>query len=243
MDIKNKIKFQLKKVFSNLGIEVTKNMRYDRLTTLIIKNELTITSNCLDIGCHKGEILDQILSVSKKGKHYGFEPIPHLYDNLIKKYTNQVTILPFALSNKEEVSEFKIIKNSLGYSGLKLREYNVKNPIIETVNVEVKKLDSILPNDYKIDVIKIDVEGAEYDELEGGFQVLSKNKPLIIFEFGKGASEYYNSTPTMMFEIIKKIGLKIFSLENFISKRNSLSLKEFEKIYNEGTDHYFVASI
>ena len=243
MEIKNVIKFKVKKVFTILGIDLTKNMRYDRLTTHIIKNEITKTSNCVDIGCHKGEILDQILSVSNRGKHYGFEPIPDLYNGLIKKYNDEAIILPFALSNVEETAKFNVVKNSLGYSGLKKRKYNVKNPIIETVNVEVKKLDNILPHDYKIDLVKIDVEGAEYNVLKGGFEILKKNKPIIIFEFGKGANEYYNSTPAMMFEILESIGLRVFLLTSFIKKEASLSIKDFESIYNESSDHYFVASV
>jgi len=243
VDIKNIIKFQIKNIFKALNIDVTKNMRYDRLTSHIIKNELTNTSNCLDIGCHKGEILDQMLSVSNKGKHYGFEPIPDLYNNLIEKYNDKATILPFALSNKDSITNFQIVKNSLGYSGLKIRKYNVKKPIIETINVETKKLDTILPNNYKIDFVKIDVEGAEYNVLEGGFKLFTRDKPKIVFEFGKGASEYYSTTPTMMFEIINKIGLRVFLLDSFINKSDSLSLKEFERIYNEGTNHYFIASV
>lgn len=236
-------KQQIKEAFKFLGIDLTKNMRYDSLTSRIIKNELTTISNCLDIGCHKGEILDQILSVSKKGKHYGFEPIPHLYKNLITKYNDKATILPFALSDEESVAEFKVVINSLAYSGLKTRKYNVKNPKIETVNVEVKKLDTFLPSNYQVDFVKIDVEGAEYNVLKGGFELFKRDKPKIIFEFGKGASEYYDSTPTMMFELINAIGLRVFLLDSFIKKNNSLSLKEFERIYDEGTDYYFIASV
>ncbi|MBT8384910.1 MAG: hypothetical protein KJO83_04270, partial [Bacteroidia bacterium] len=72
-------------------------MRYDRLTSVIIKNELVETSNCLDIGCHKGEILDQILAVSNKGKHYGFEPIPDLYNYLNKKYKRKGNMIALLL--------------------------------------------------------------------------------------------------------------------------------------------------
>lgn len=236
------LKEKIKIVFQKIGLDITKNMKYDRLTSIILEMSLRKDSNCIDIGCHKGEILDKMLTFSVNGKHYGFEPIPYLYEDLEKKYDTNVSILPYALSDKTEKSNFKIVKNSLGYSGLKTRKYNVKNPIIKNIEVDVKTLDTILSKDYKIDFVKIDVEGAEYNVIKGGFNLLKKWKPKIVFEFGKGASDYYNTTPKMIFNLLKDIGLNIFLLNKYINKQESLSLSQFETIYNNGSDYYFIAS-
>lgn len=51
--------------------------------------------------------------------------------------------------------------------------------------IPVKRLDDFVPtlNLEKIDFIKIDTEGAEYNILEGGIQTLKKYKPKLLIEF------------------------------------------------------------
>jgi hypothetical protein len=47
-------------------------------------------------------------------------------------------------------------------------------------------LDEILANVDKIDVMKIDIEGAEYRALQGGINTIKKFRPIIFSEFSTG---------------------------------------------------------
>lgn len=49
------------------------------------------------------------------------------------------------------------------------------------------RLDDILKNVNNIDVVKIDVEGAEYLALKGGSELLMKNRPVVFSEFSPQA--------------------------------------------------------
>lgn len=238
MDYKNFIRTSL----NLLHLDLTKNLEYDRLTKLIMKQTIGSDSNCIDIGCHKGEILDIILQQSPRGKHYGFEPLPFLYDRLINKYKNKATILPYALANENGFSTFQYVKNAPAYSGIKKRKYDIDKPEIEEIKVKLKKLDDIIPSDIKIDFIKIDVEGAELGVLQGAKQLLKNNKPLIVFEFGLGASDFYDTKPEDMFGLLtEEVGLKISLLKSFISKKASLNLDEFTQLFNNNKEYYFIA--
>ena len=238
MSFKNTIRSTL----NFLHLDLTKNLEYDRLTKLVIKRVIKQDSNCIDVGCHKGEILDIILHYSPNGKHYGFEPLPFLFNKLIEKYKNKATILPFALSDKDGVSTFQYVKNAPAYSGIKKRKYNVENPEIEEIEVELKKLDDLIPEDTKIDLIKIDVEGAELGVLKGGKELLKKYKPTIIFEFGLGASDFYGTSPADMFILItEEIGLKISLIESFLKNNSPLNLKDFDYYFNNNKEYYFIA--
>jgi len=115
MDYKNLIRSSL----NTLHLDLTKNLEYDRLTKLIMKRTISSGSNCIDVGCHKGEILDIIIKQSPTGKHFGFEPLPFLYNKLVKKYKDKATILPFALANETGFSTFQYVKNAPAYSGIK----------------------------------------------------------------------------------------------------------------------------
>lgn len=234
-------KDKVRKLFNFLHLDVTKNLKYDRLTEKIIQKELASKANCIDVGCHKGEILNIILQNAPQGKHFGFEPIPSFYDNLIKNYKGRAEIYPYALSNEEGVSHFHYVKNAPAYSGINKRSYKVKTPEIEKIEVKKKTLDQVIPESTKIDFIKIDVEGGEFDVLQGAERILQNDHPLMIFEFGNGASEFYEAKPSTFFNYLSKFNYGIYTLDRFTKNQQALSLKEFEKIYDEGSDYYFVA--
>jgi FkbM family methyltransferase len=225
-----------------MHLDLTKNLEYDRLTKLIMKRTISYDSNCLDIGCHKGEILDIILQQSPKGSHYGFEPLPYLFDKLLVRYKNKATILPYALANENGFSTFQHVKNAPAYSGIKKRKYDINKPEIEEIKVELKKLDETIPPNLKIDFIKIDVEGAELGVLQGATQLLKKHHPIVVFEFGLGASDFYGTKPIDMFNLLtKEVGLKISLLKSYINNGNVLNLEEFEKHFNNNKEYYFIA--
>ena len=237
MDIKNIIRTAL----NLLHIDLTKNLEYDRLTADIMKKVLKTNSNCVDVGCHKGEILVAMLKDAPKGKHFGFEPIPYLYQNLKKHFDGKASILPYALADKNDTSTFQLVKNAPAYSGIKKRKYEVDNPDIEEIVVQLKKLDDVIPNDTKIDLIKIDVEGAEFGVLKGATNLINRDKPYIIFEFGLGASDFYGTKPIDLYPFFLEKGLAISTLKSFIKKGDPLTLEEFGILYQENKEYYFIA--
>jgi len=225
-----------------LHLDLTKNLEYDRLTKSIMKKCIQTQSNCVDVGCHKGELLDVIISNAPKGNHFAFEPIPYLFNQLQIKYKEKATIYPYALSDVTGTSTFQHVKNAPAYSGINKRQYALETPDIEQISVELKTLDSIIPADVKIDFIKIDVEGGEYGVLKGAKQLLKKYKPVVIFESGLGASDYYGTKPDELYQFIAtEIGLKISTLKSFIKNKAPLTQAEFLNHFNNNTEYYFIA--
>ncbi len=238
----SKLKDYIKKVLNVIRLDLTQNIKYDRLTIQIIKKNVKDNSTCIDIGAHKGEILDLFISQAPKMKHFAFEPIPELFKGLKEKYSKYCEVYSFALSESEGESEFNFVKNAPAYSGIKQRDYAVKEPQIQKIKVELKRLDDIIPITTKIDFIKIDVEGAEFLVLKGAIETIKQNKPLIIFECGLGASEYYETTPEELYEFVSEILLlKISTLENFVIDKNSLNKSEFCDLYKQRKEYYFIA--
>ncbi len=228
-----KLKDYIKKGLNVLHLDLTKNIKYDRLTNQIIKKNVRENSKCIDIGAHKGEILDLFISQAPKSKHFAFEPIPEMYQALKEKYSQYCEIYRYALSDSEGVSEFNFVKNAPAYSGIKQREYAVKEPQVQKIKVELKRLDDIIPISTKIDFIKIDVEGAEFLVLKGAVKTIKAHKPLIIFECGLGASEYYDTTPEGLYDFVTEcLSLKISTLEKFQQQKNSLNKSEFCNLSN-----------
>ncbi len=238
-------KNKLRQFLIDYKIDLTKNLEYDRLTNVILKTVLKSDTQTIDVGCHKGEILDLILKYAPQGHHYAFEPLPDFYKNLVEKYSNQknVSIYNNALSNANGETEFTFVKNNPAYSGFIERDYDNKEVQIEKIKVQKAVLDEIIPKDANIGLMKIDVEGAELQVLEGSVETLKRCKPIIVFEHGMGASDFYGTLPKDIFNILHdSCGYQIYTLKSFTGKKNPLTYEEFNAKFFSRKDYYFVAS-
>ena len=233
----------LKKLLCLLHISVTRNQKYDAFTHKILRRSLKPDSNCIDIGCHKGEILDLMIKGAPLGKKYGFEPIPELYQALSLKYREDSTVFisPIALYDKTGTTAFQHVLNAPAYSGIKKRKYDGKQVEIEQISVQTDLLDNIIPSGICIDLLKIDVEGAEFKVMKGGARMLKRCKPVIIFEFGLGAADYYDSKPKELYAFLTRdCGMKISTLKGYLDSAPQLSESRFCDMFNKGTEYYFV---
>jgi FkbM family methyltransferase len=233
----------LKRLLTLLHISVTRNQKYDAYTQKILQRSLKPDSNCIDIGCHKGEILDLMIKGAPNGKKIGFEPIPELYQFLTAKYSEDpsIAIFPTALYDQTGTTTFQHVLNAPAYSGIKKRKYDGKHVDIDQITVETGLLDHFIPDDLHIDLIKIDVEGAEFKVMKGGRATLRRCKPVIIFEFGLGAADFYNSKPNELHTFLtKECGMKISTLKGYLDHSTSLSESQFRNMFEKGSEYYFV---
>lgn len=237
------MKETIKKILKSLPFDFTQNQRYDRLTRQVIRKVCRADSHTLDVGCHKGEILDLFLMASPEGMHYGFEPIPDLFQALQTKYgTNpHCKIFDIALSDKQGKASFNYVVSNPSYSGLLKRKYDRPNETDTLITVSTERLDDVIPSDFKVDLLKIDVEGGELLVLEGARNTLRRCKPVIIFEHGLGASEVYGSTPDKVFALLESCGLQVSLLDRFLRDAPPLSQEAFSREYHERRNYYFIA--
>src|SRR5687767_3532120 len=165
---------------------LSQNHSYDRLTSRILKKHCIESSNCIDIGAHEGEMLHQFVKVSPAGIHFAFEPIPYLFKKLLQRFAKfpNCRISELALSDSEGKTPFNHVITNPAYSGIRKRKYDNSNEKDETIYVGTNRLDNVVPPELPIHFIKIDVEGGEFDVVQGGRRILGKHHPLIIFEFG-----------------------------------------------------------
>ncbi|QDT64268.1 FkbM family methyltransferase [Calycomorphotria hydatis] len=223
--------------------EIPKNLYYDKLTELIFRHQDNPSSVCLDVGCHEGALLDNMQDAFPMGTFYGFEPLPHLFEYLQNKYAadNSVTIQNVALSDKNGEATFNHVVSNPGYSGLIKRRYD--RPTEEDCEITVKtvRMDDQFA-DQRVDVIKVDVEGAELQVFRGGEETIRRNKPVIVFEHGLGAADCYGTTPEMIYDLlVEKCGLKINLLIDYLRAEGPLTREQFSRQFNDHIDFYYVA--
>ncbi|MCU0605874.1 MAG: FkbM family methyltransferase [Candidatus Edwardsbacteria bacterium] len=233
----------VKKLLYLLHLDITRNMQYDRKTERIIKRVLSAGSTCVDIGCHRGEVLDTIIKQAPHGHHYAFEPIPELFAELQERYRNRsVTVSDTALSDATGTAEFNFIENAPAYSGLKIRRYDISNPIIRTIKVTKDTLDRCLPGDEAVAFIKLDVEGGEFNVLRGARETIKRCRPVIVFECGLGSAEYYGTNPGDLHDFLtRECGMNVSTLDRWLNGKTGVSRERFEHLFETGAEYYFIA--
>lgn len=234
----------LKKLVKKLPVRFTKNQRYDHLTRTIIKRFCERDSNYIDVGTHKGEILDLFLKQCPGGIHFGFEPIPALFETLQKKYAGRSNcrLFQLALSNQKSTTSFNYVLSNPAYSGIKKRVYDRKQEKDQLITVQTDRLDNVIPDGLPVRLIKIDVEGGEMDVLEGAEKVLSGFKPLVIFECGLGGSDIYGTTPERVFDFFSSRGYRIFLLDAFVRNKPALTREALADQFYNRKNYYFIAA-
>lgn len=238
MDFKDTIR----SILNILHLDLNKGLEYDRLTRVIMKLVITPESNCIDVGCHNGEMLNHMVIFSPQGKHFAFEPIPHLFEYLKKRFSKSATIFPYALSDQQGKATFQFVRNAPAYSGLQKRKYEVDEPDIQELEVEMMKLDDCIPLGLPIQFIKIDVEGGELGVLKGAKRIIQESKPVILFESGLGASDFYGTTSEDIFNLFSiDFSMNIFLLKTWIRGESSLTKAEFNHYFTTNKEYYFIA--
>ena len=236
------MKKRLKNIIKKIPIAFTQNQKYDKQTKEVIKRCLKSDSNCIDVGCHEGEVLEIMLKHAPNGRHFGFEPIPEFFNNLEKNFPKNCQFYQLGLSNEKGTSTFNHVITNPGYSGIKKRRYDKPNEKDTSITINIDLLDNVLPKDLKIDFIKIDVEGAEWLVMDGGKNMIKKYQPTIVFEHGIGGADIYGIRPEQVYTLLnQECGLEISTMKNWLNEKKPFSKKEFIQQFDQQLNYYYIA--
>ncbi len=149
----------------------------------------------VDVGANIGyfSLLAATL-VGESGRVIAFEPLPRLVGQIrrsaVHNHYQWLKVVPKALGDVAGSMELVLSAHNIGGSSLV-----TPNRIGERVTVEVSTLDFELADLERIDVIKIDVEGFEYEMLQGAQQTLERCRPTLVLEF---SPHFYKERSTTM---------------------------------------------
>ena len=191
----------------------------------------------IDIGANDG-ISIKIIRKFTNNKIISFEPNICNYEkiNILKNKNKNLITYNFGLSNNESdkvpiyeayfngyhLSPFDSLlkKNVIKHlkESLFVKDV-VKKIIIKKSIIRIKKLDTFK---FKPCFIKIDIQGHEYECIQGAIKTIKRNKPIIMIEFD---SLIINK----IHKILKILGYKKFY---FLSKNKKLCEHKNEKVFN-----------
>lgn len=213
-------------------------LHIDRIIDLLKQENLVNSKNqyILDIGAANGEMVELFHRQFPKCPIYAFEPRSEDFEQLKAKFENNkdITIINKALGTKISKTKINTTNRRASSSLLEVNKSindtflaeNIRT--IEQEDIQISTLDNEIPENTKISLIKIDVQGYELEVFKGGEKTL-KNTSMILVEMQnhqiyKGAPQY--------FEIDEHLRHQGFSLLEIIpSIRRNGKLYEWDAIY------------
>ncbi len=160
---------------------------YEDEINKLIRISLQPGDIALDIGANIGlQTLRMAQCVTNIGQVYSFEPLTYLQNKLkrnmdLNRVTN-VTLLPYALSDEAGELTCSINEHNWNQGTFSLSS---KAPGGNSQQIIVKVADQLpeIQGLSRLDLVKIDVEGFEFQVLKGLKRTLKKHRPRIIFEY------------------------------------------------------------
>ena len=192
---KNKLilgKYEFQTIENDKGISTELQIyeSHEPLTTHLMIKELKENMVCVDLGSNIGyyAVIESNI-IGESGKIFAIEPspinFPILRLNLENQKKNNFLACNIAIGDKNEDMEF-IISTKSNWSKIRMNNENI-NSGDKIIKIPVKTLDSFVieNNITKIDILRMDVEGFEYNIILGANNVLEKYKPKIFVEIHK----------------------------------------------------------
>lgn len=155
---------------------------------------LTPTSNYVDVGANIGDMLVHALAYAPEGRHIAVEPLPELCDELRRRHRT-VDVHNLALSNAQGETEFTRVCDAEALSGFLRPDLGTSFKTERLISRADGATRRRAAGGYVPHFVKIDVEGAEVQVLEGAFETLRRHKPVAAFEHGHGAALHGKRQP------------------------------------------------
>jgi FkbM family methyltransferase len=162
---------------------------WDEATWLAIKQHLGIGGTFVDIGAHGGYCSLKAAPVVGPGGHViAIEPNPEMVRMLrgnIQASGARVAVEPVACSDAEATLDlFPASQTNTGVSSLSKANASLYGPAGQPFQVTARPLDAIVREAgvSRVDVVKIDVEGAEFLVLKGAQETLTRYRPVLLVE-------------------------------------------------------------
>ena len=164
------------------------------------------SSAVIDIGANIGN--HSLYFSDYFSKVFSFEPNPRTYKVLAlnSELATNIECFNFGISNRSERAVLHTPQHDIGRS-------SIKNPVNsddawQPSEIILERFDDVFVSDLRVSLIKIDVEGLEYQVLEGAEASLKNDQPIILFE---QHDEDFSDGTSKCIDLLKKYGYRKFA--------------------------------
>jgi FkbM family methyltransferase len=164
---------------SSIGAKIIRSKSFESHVADAIKRNLKTGDIFIDLGANIGFFTLLAASiVESTGKVISVEPnmqnLQLLYSSILENQFENIKVLPFAASDRSQILNLTVF----GSNGLVRLPNQSNSQFVQSV-----RIDELIDNELKINVVKLDVEGYEPLAIKGMDNIIRKHKPIIISEF------------------------------------------------------------
>jgi FkbM family methyltransferase len=192
----------------------------------------------VDVGAHIGSVISEVVGYDSTIKIVAIEATPEKVIRLKRKFPS-IELHDCAVGESTGEASFFVNSKQSGYSSLR-KPTGIHESQTYEIKVSIKRLDEIIsPNN--IDVIKIDVEGAELGVLRGSTKILNESRPTIMFESGPQLEDSLGYTKEEMYDFFSVNNYAILIPNRVAHNDPGLSKDSFmdSHLYPRRTTNYF----
>lgn len=207
----------------------------ERGTRLLIQRYLKPHDVFIDIGANLGlHTLAAARAMQGKGRIFAFEPFEPTQRLLaesirINEFTSIVEIHQAAVSNRAGRKTLYLGGSSGHHSLYKIAQSS--GALLQTVDVPLVKLSDIVPESISVSLIKIDVEGAELDVLDGAKSLIaSKPSIAMIVEFGFAHLQRTGHTTQDWLAAFKNLGFEFRAVNAHTGQLEAWTEEQLEAV-------------
>lgn len=220
--------------------QIATTKSYEPSVTRTIKEYLNKGDVFVDVGANIGFLTMLAASiVGPEGKVLGFEPNPNNYMIAQKSVElnafDHVELFQNAVSDVPQSIKF-ISEGSNGYAAMD-GDPSVQYQISFFAQAVV--LDDALKDAKRIDMIKMDIEGAEPQAIKGMQQVLKQHRPIVITEFSPSMMRHVSNVDAQVyFDLLRAYSPNLAVIEDAGLVPAPATYPEFnERFFAGGNDH------
>ncbi|WP_373493944.1 FkbM family methyltransferase [Aquiflexum sp.] len=199
-------------ISKSMGAAIYWRGAHDWAPIFVLGKILEKGQTIIDVGANQGEYsLWAVKHTGPTGKVIAFEPMDGLYDQLGFNFSLNPEYQNALIPAKMGLSEAPGKLNLYGKEGDNEGVNTMFPTQTHTVLIQEIKLDTLdnqmqLFNCNQVDLIKIDVEGAELQVLKGAVNTLKKHKPYLMIEINREACLAGGYEPEEIFELLRPMG-------------------------------------
>lgn len=211
---------------------------YDRSLVKVMRRVLHGGGAAIDVGAHDGALLRWMVRFAPHDRHLAIEPLPAYAARLRQRFPS-VDIEAVAVADRAGTAQFHFVPDRPAISSFAVRD-GIAPADCVPFEVPVTTIDTLTADRPPVRFIKIDVEGAEYQVLEGARETIRRDWPIIGFEHGPGA--HGGITVRDMHKLLTQdLALRVSLIDTWLAGRPPLSEAEMIAAQQHQKHFFFLA--
>jgi FkbM family methyltransferase len=208
--------------FYHLDREIIAFGQYDGPLHRFFNRFVRLGMVCVDAGANIGDsTLHLAQLVGPSGRVYAFEPAPfprqRLAEHVVANgFANRVSINACALADVVGTATFAFSEHNVENQGMGSLVTHDNHVVTRSAEVPLSTLDAfVIENDLPtIDLIKVDIQGAELMFLRGAESVIRQKRPIMCMELSPGDLAASGADAPGLVRLIESLGYVVHSLND-----------------------------